>query len=53
MRMDDLRSKINEVVIDFKKKDNFLTFWQREAGEGRLNSDKIIGMREERNLELF
>ena len=28
-----------------------LAFWRREAREGRLNSDKIIGMREERNLE--
>ena len=47
-RMNDLRWKINEVVIEFKKTD---TFWRREAREGRLNSDKIIGMREERNLE--
>ena len=28
-----------------------LAFWRWEAREGRLNSDKIIGMREERNLD--
>ena len=34
-----------------QKKKMSLAFWRREARERRLNSYKIIEMREERNLE--
>ena len=50
--MNDFKWQIYEVVMEFKKKIS-LAFWQWEARKERLNSDKIIGMREEQNLEAF